>query len=63
MARNRPYRVSPGLQAGLAAVETSGDSLFDAGVVSACLRLCRKKNYSLPPAPTQTTDIRNCNYY
>ena len=50
MASNRPYRVSPGLEAGLAAVEAGMGSLFDASVVTACLRLFREKNYSLPPA-------------
>jgi HD-GYP domain-containing protein (c-di-GMP phosphodiesterase class II) len=50
MASNRPYRVSPGLEAGLKAVETGMGSLFDASVVTACLRLFREKNYSLPPA-------------
>ena len=50
MASNRPYRVSPGLEAGLAAVEAGKGSLFDASVVTACLRLFREKNYSLPQA-------------
>ena len=50
MASNRPYRVSPGLEAGLAAVEAGMGSLFDASVVTACLRLFREKNYGLPPA-------------
>jgi len=50
MASNRPYRVSPGLEAGLAAVESGIGTLFDASVVTACLRLFREKNYSLPPA-------------
>jgi PAS domain S-box-containing protein len=51
MASNRPYRVSPGLQAGLAAVETGMGSLYDPIVVGACLRLFREKNYSFPAAP------------
>jgi len=50
MASNRPYRVSPGLEAGLAAVEAGMGSLFDASVVIACLQLFREKNYGLPPA-------------
>jgi len=50
MASNRPYRVSPGLEAGLAAVEAGKGNLFDASVVTACLRLFREKNYSLPQA-------------
>ena len=50
MASNRPYRVSPGLEAALAAVEAGMGSLFDTSVATACLRLFREKNYSLPPA-------------
>ena len=51
MASNRPYRVSPGLEAGLAAVEAGMGTIFDASVVAACLRLFREKNYSLQAAP------------
>lgn len=37
MASNRPYRVSPGLEAALAAVEAGMGSLFDTSVATACL--------------------------
>ena len=50
MASNRPYRVSPGLEAALAAVEAGRDTLFDPSVVDACLRLFRQKSYQMPPA-------------
>jgi PAS domain S-box-containing protein len=50
MASNRPYRVSPGLEASLATVEAGRGSLFDPIVVDACVRLFREKNYSLPAA-------------
>ena len=50
MASNRPYRVSPGIETGLATVESGMGSLFDARVVVACLRLFREKNYNLPAA-------------
>ncbi len=50
MASNRPYRVSPGIEMGLATVESGMGSLFDARVVVACLRLFREKNYNLPAA-------------
>lgn len=50
MASNRPYRISPGLEAGLEAMEAGMGSLFDPIVVAACLRLFREKQYPMPPA-------------
>jgi len=50
MASNRPYRVSPGLEMALAAVEAGMGSLFDTRAAAACLRLFREKGYELPRA-------------
>lgn len=39
MTGRRPYRVTPGLAAGLKTIQAGSDTLFDAEVVSACLKV------------------------
>jgi len=48
MASHRPYRPGLGIEAALKEIEDKRGSLFDAGVVDACLRLFREKDYRLP---------------
>jgi PAS domain S-box-containing protein len=47
MASHRPYRPSRGLNAALAQIESDRETLYDATVVDACLRLFREKGYRL----------------
>lgn len=45
MASHRPYRPALGMDAALAEIENGRGTLYDAGVVDACLRLVREKGY------------------
>jgi PAS domain S-box-containing protein len=45
MASHRPYRPALGMEAALAEIEKGRGTLYDAGVVDACLRLVREKGY------------------
>jgi PAS domain S-box-containing protein/putative nucleotidyltransferase with HDIG domain len=47
IASHRPYRASLGIDAALAEIEKNKGVLYDAGVVDACLRLFRQKDYQL----------------
>jgi putative two-component system response regulator len=47
MASHRPYRAALGIEAALEEIEKNRGLLYDAEVVSACLRLFREKGYSL----------------
>ncbi len=48
MSHNRPYRLSPGLEAALKAIEEGKGNLFDPEVVDACLKLFRQDGYQFP---------------
>ncbi|MDH2916660.1 MAG: CHASE domain-containing protein [Gallionella sp.] len=48
MSSHRPYRPALGIQAALAEIERGSGSIYDPSVASACLRLFREKDYSLP---------------
>jgi len=48
MASHRPYRPSLGLDAALQEIEKNRGTLYDIGVVDACLRIFREKGYQLP---------------
>lgn len=50
MGCNRPYRISPGIEKGLAEIEGGRGRLYDEKVVDACLRLFREKDYVIPTA-------------
>ena len=48
MASHRPYRPGLGLDAALQEIEKNRGTLYDIGVVDACLRIFREKGYQLP---------------
>ena len=48
MSLHRPYRPGLGIETALAEIERGRGSAYDAGVVDACLRLFREKNFILP---------------
>jgi PAS domain S-box-containing protein/putative nucleotidyltransferase with HDIG domain len=48
MSSHRPYRPAIGLEAALAEIERGSGTAFAAGVVDACLRLFREKDFQLP---------------
>ena len=50
MGCNRPYRISPGIEKGLAEIEAGSGKIYDEKVVDACLRLFREKDYAIPTA-------------
>jgi HD-GYP domain-containing protein (c-di-GMP phosphodiesterase class II) len=50
MGCNRPYRISPGIEKGLAEIEAGSGKIYDKKVVDACLRLFREKDYAIPTA-------------
>jgi HD-GYP domain-containing protein (c-di-GMP phosphodiesterase class II) len=47
MASHRPYRPALGIDAALEEIEKNKGILYDNDVVDSCLRLFRKKGYSL----------------
>jgi PAS domain S-box-containing protein len=47
MASHRPYRASLGIDAALKEIEKNKGTLYDTGVVNACLRIFREKCYQL----------------
>jgi HD-GYP domain-containing protein (c-di-GMP phosphodiesterase class II) len=49
MASHRPYRAALGIDAALREIESSRDSLYDAAVVDACLRLFAEKRLRFQP--------------
>ena len=49
MMSHRPYRPALPIEEALAEVEEGADSLYDAGVSAACVRLFRDKDFSLSP--------------
>jgi len=55
MSSHRPYRAGLGLEMALEEIERHRNTHYDAQVVDACIRLFRKRGYSLPvaPAPSQ----------
>ena len=48
MSSHRPYRPALGLDAAMKEIEEHRETLFDADVVDALLRLIREKGYRLP---------------
>jgi len=48
ISSHRPYRAAYGIEAGLKEIEKNKGTLYDTGVVDACLRLFREKRYTLP---------------
>jgi putative nucleotidyltransferase with HDIG domain len=50
MASHRPYRAALGLNAALEEIEKNRETLYDADVAAACLRLFREKGYQLQKA-------------
>ena len=48
MASHRPYRASLGIESALEEIEKNKGSLYDQDVVEICLKLFRKKGYTLP---------------
>ncbi|MBN1224176.1 MAG: HD domain-containing protein [Candidatus Aminicenantes bacterium] len=50
MASHRPYRPSLGINAALDEIEKNKGTLYDAGVVDACMSLFREKGYKLEGA-------------
>jgi HD-GYP domain-containing protein (c-di-GMP phosphodiesterase class II) len=50
MGCNRPYRISPGIEKGLAEIEGGRGRIYDEKVVDACVRLFREKDYVIPTA-------------
>lgn len=49
MASHRPYRASLGIDAALQEIEKNKETLYDADVVAACLRLFREKGFQFQP--------------
>ena len=50
MSSHRPYRPSLGLNSALAEIENNKETLYDAEVVDACLKLFREKGFKLEGA-------------
>jgi HD-GYP domain-containing protein (c-di-GMP phosphodiesterase class II) len=48
MSSHRPYRPGLGIEKALAEIERGRATAYDAEVVDACLRLFRKKGYTIP---------------
>jgi len=48
MSAHRPYRAALGIELALAEIERGRGNQYDGAVVDACLKLFRKKTYSIP---------------
>jgi HD-GYP domain-containing protein (c-di-GMP phosphodiesterase class II) len=48
MSSHRPYRAALGLDKALAEIERGRETVYDAAVADACLRLFRERGYRLP---------------
>lgn len=48
MSHSRPYRAAVGIDAALKTIERGRDTLFDAQVVDACVKLFKQDNYQFP---------------